>query len=244
MPFIGCDCAVCTSSEPRNQRLRCALLLCDGDRRVLLDCGPDFRQQALRVGLRTLDAVVLTHQHADHILGLDDLRLMIIRRADRKMPIYGEAEVLDAVRRVYNYAFAETESGSFRPRFELHEIERVGEPLEIGGIAMTPLRVQHADVATVGFRIGDFAYLPDVKTIPPESLPLLAGLDVLILDGLRPRSHHTHLNVEEALALIAELRPRQAYLTHLTHEIDYAACSAELPAGVALAYDGLKVEIG
>ncbi len=244
MPFIGCDCPVCTSPDPRNQRLRCSLLLRDGDRNVLLDCGPDFRQQALRAGLRSLDAVVLTHQHADHIFGLDDLRLMIIRRESRRMPIYGEDEVLDAVRRIYNYAFGEHDSGSFRPRFELQRIASVSEPLDIAGFPLLPIRVLHSDVATLGFRIGNFAYVPDAKSIPTESAALLRGLDTLILDGLRPREHRTHLNIEAALATIAELQPRRAYLTHLTHEIDYAACSAELPNGVELAYDGLTVAIG
>jgi len=244
VPFIGCDCPVCTSPDPRNQRLRCSLLLRDNERNVLIDCGPDFRQQALRAGLRTLDAVVLTHQHADHIFGMDDLRLMIIRRDDRRMPIYAEDEVQDAIRRVYNYAFADTDSGSFRPRFDLLPMGEVGQPMDVAGLPLVPIRVRHSDVATLGFRIGDFAYLPDVKTVPEESLPLLADLGTLILDGLRPREHRTHLNLAEALATIARIRPRQAYLTHLTHEVEYAACSAELPEGVALAYDGLTVGIG
>lgn len=244
MPFIGCDCPTCTSSDPRNQRLRCSLLLRDGDRRVLVDCGPDFRQQALRARLRTLDAVLLTHQHADHIFGLDDLRLMIMRREDRRMPIYAEPEVQDAVRRVYAYAFAEHETGSFVPRFELLPMGTVGQVMDVAGFPLTPIRVAHANVATLGFRIGNFAYLPDVKTVPESSKPLLQGLDDLILDGLRPKEHRTHLNVDEALALIAELRPRRAFLTHLTHEVEWSAFSASLPEGVSLAYDGMVVELG
>jgi len=188
VPFIGCDCPVCTSPDPRNQRLRCSLLLRDGDRNVLLDCGPDFRQQALRAGLRSLDAVVLTHQHADHIFGLDDLRLMIIRRESRRMPIYGEDEVLDAVRRIYNYAFGEHDSGSFRPRFELQRIASVSEPLDIAGFPLLPIRVLHSDVAT-RFRIATSRMSPTPEH-PHRVRSALRGLDTLIRGSSDARAPH------------------------------------------------------
>lgn len=242
MPFIGCDCAVCRSTNPRNQRLRCALLLRHESARVLIDCGPDFRQQALRAGLDRLDAVVLSHAHADHLLGLDDLRLLILHQR-RAMPIWGQPEVLAAVERIYPYAFADPGGGSFRPNFELHPIVAPAAPLSIAGIPLQPVPVQHSNVTTLGFRIGDFGYVSDVKTIPPASAELLRGLTTLVIDGLRRRPHPTHMNVDEALAAIAELAPGQAYLTHLTHELDEEVDNATLPGHVRLAYDGLVVPI-
>lgn len=214
------------------------MLLRRGETRVLFDCGPDFRQQALAHKIRRLDAVVLSHQHADHLLGMDDLRLLILHQR-RPMPVYGVREVLDRVVTVYPYAFGEPPSGSFRPQFELHVIEQEDAPFEIDGLSIQPVPVVHSNVATLGFRLGDFAYLSDCKEIPAASRELLQGLDMLVLDGLRQRPHPTHMNLDEALAAIESLAPKQAWLTHLTHDFDAATDEALLPEGVRFAYDGL-----
>lgn len=240
VPYIGCACAVCTSADPRNKRLRSALLIRSEGATVLVDCGPDFRQQALSCGLRQLDAVILTHGHADHVFGLDDLRLLVIRRG-RAMPVYGSPATLDTVRRVFAYAFAPRRNDTFVPRLDLREVP--DGPFDAGGLEFTPVPVEHADEPTLGLRIGDFAYLPDVKRLPDASLAMLSDLDALVIDGLRYKPHPTHLCVEEACALIAALRPRRAWLTHLTHDIDYETDSARLPPNIGFAYDGLTIPI-
>ncbi|MCC7493002.1 MAG: MBL fold metallo-hydrolase [Fimbriimonadaceae bacterium] len=242
VPFLGCRCAVCQSTDPRNQRLRCSLLLRAGETRVLVDCGPDFRQQALRAGLERLDAVVLTHEHADHLLGLDDLRLFILHQK-RPMPIWAQPPVLDAVRRIYSYAFGESSAGSFTPSFELCPLAGPPAASPLAGLPLQPVPVIHSNIPTIGVRIGDLAYLPDVKQVPDESLPLLRGLRHLVIDGLRYREHRTHHNLDEALAAIARIRPQQAWLTHLTHDYDATTAEADLPAGVRLAYDGLTLPV-
>ncbi len=242
VPFLTCHCAVCTSTNPRNKRLRCALLLRSDEAAVLLDCGPDFRQQALTVGLRRLDAVVLTHEHADHLLGLDDLRLFILHQK-RPMPIHAHPAVLDAVRRVFAYAFGESSVGSFCPSFELHAITAAPRPFTVAGLTLQPVPLTHSSIPTLGFRVGSLAYLPDCKAVPESSLPLLADLDDLILDGLRKRPHATHQSRDEALAVIARVAPRRAWLTHLTHEWDDDRDNDDLPAHVRLAYDGLALAV-
>jgi phosphoribosyl 1,2-cyclic phosphate phosphodiesterase len=241
VPFIGCDCAVCQSPDRRNRRLRSSLWLRDERHSVLVDCGPDFRQQALTYGIRRLDAVLLTHQHADHILGLDDLRLLILR-AKAPIPILGDAATLAAVRRVYAYAFDGIDTGSFKPHFDLHELPDYDQPIRVGELEMLPIPVHHGGLTVLGVRVGDFAYVPDCKEIPPASAERLAGLETLVIDGLRPKAHRTHFNIEEALAAIERLAPRQAWLTHLTHDID-ATDESWLPAGVGLAFDGMVVGI-
>lgn len=241
VPMIGCDCAVCRSSDPRNHRLRSALLLRRGERRIVVDCGPDYRAQALRWRIDTVDAVLLTHEHADHIMGLDELRLYSLR-SRQPVQIYGFAGTLEVVRRVFSYAFEPNDSGSFRPQLELIAVDP-DTPFEAGGLSFLPVPVEHAGLQVCGLRVGDFAYLPDVKSIPPASLERLQGLETLVIDGLRPRPHATHLSAAEAVAVAAELQPRQAFLTHLTHEIDAATFEATLPDTVRLAFDGLTLPV-
>ncbi len=242
VPFIGCRCAVCTNGNPRNHRLRCSVLIRAGEQRVLLDCGPDFRQQALAYGIDRLDGVAISHPHADHLFGLDDLRLLILHQR-RPMPVYGTEPVLDTIRRVYAYAFTEPEHGTFVPRMELTAIGDPHAPFCIGDTVIQPFEVVHSNVTTLGFRIGGFAYIPDCKSVPPRAREILAGLDDLVIDGLRRQPHPTHQNLDEALAEVAVLRPRRAWLTHLTHDFDDATDNEGLPAGVRLAYDGLVVPI-
>lgn len=241
VPMIGCACDVCRSDDPRNHRFRSALLLRRGDQRVVIDCGPDFRAQALRWAIDTVDAVLLTHEHADHVMGLDELRLYSLR-SRRPVPLYGLEATLEVVKRIFAYAFEPNHGGGFRPQLDLRAVDP-DAPFEAGGLTFLPVPVEHAGLRVMGLRLGDLGYLPDVKRIPPESLERLRGLDTLIVDGLRPRPHATHFCVDDALAAIAELAPRRAYLTHLTHDIDAATFEATLPDTVRLAYDGLVLPL-
>jgi phosphoribosyl 1,2-cyclic phosphate phosphodiesterase len=243
VPFIGCDCAVCTSGDPRNQRLRSSVLLRDEGTSLLVDCGPDFRAQALRYHIAHLDAVLLTHEHADHVLGLDDLRLLILHSKE-PIPIYGAPPTLDRVREIYAYAFDGLDTGSFKPRFHLEALADLEAPVTLAGVDILPIPVEHGATTVVGLRVGDFAYIPDCKRIPEASLAKLRDLDTLVIDGLRRKAHRTHFNVEEALAAIAEIGPRQAWLTHLTHDLDATTDDETLPGNVRLAYDGLILPVG
>lgn len=242
VPFIGCDCAVCTSTDPRNHRLRSSLLLRSETAQVLVDCGPDFRRQALTHDIRRLDAVLLSHEHADHILGLDDLRLLIVR-SKTPMPIYANHRTLACVKRVFSYAFDGVDTGSFKPSFALHEVPEPPAALTFGDLVLEPIPVQHGHLTVLGVRVGDFAYIPDTNGLPASARERLRGLDTLVIDGLRHQPHRTHFSAAEALAAIAELAPRRAYLTHLTHDWDATTGEAELPANVRLAYDGLVVAV-
>lgn len=238
VPVIGCDCAVCTSTDPRNRRTRTSALLEHGAETILIDAGPDFRAQALSVGLRHVDAVLLTHSHFDHVAGLDDLRPLCF---DRCVPIYGSPLTLAEVRERFAYAFDESSAGSTRPSLDLRPINA---PFSIGATSVHPFDVRHGTWTITGYRLGGLGYVTDASSIPPHSWDLLQGLDVLVLNALRYDPHPTHYSVAEALAIVAALRPRQAYFVHMTHAIDHTSANAELPPGVAFAYDGLEVTVG
>ncbi|HIE52815.1 MAG TPA: MBL fold metallo-hydrolase [Armatimonadetes bacterium] len=239
VPVIGCECEVCRSTHPKNKRTRPSLLLRAGERAVLIDAGPDFRQQALREGLWHLDAVVLTHAHADHLLGLDDLRVFNFRQ-QAPLPLYGSPATLATVQQMFAYAFEAPSEGSSIPQFVLHPIEG---PFTVAGLPFLPLPVWHGEMEVLAFRVYDFAYVTDVSLIPARVVDQLKGLDLLILDALRYRPHPTHFSLTEALEVVATLRPRCTYLTHLTHHFDHETVNAQLPSGVKLAYDGLRLEI-
>jgi phosphoribosyl 1,2-cyclic phosphate phosphodiesterase len=241
VPIIGCHCAVCTSADPRNHRTRTAALLDIAGQRVLIDAGPDFRTQALRVGLERLDAVLLTHAHMDHIAGLDDLRPLNMRHG-HATPIYGAADTLSAVRRRYDYAFVEGSVGSTRPLLELCEITPT-VAFTIGGVPVLPVSVHHGTWQILGFRIGRLGYITDASFIPPASCAALQGLDLLVLNALRHEPHPTHLSLAGAVELIAQLAPARALLVHMGHDLEHEATNAELPAHVRLAYDGLMVTV-
>ncbi len=240
IPMVGCRCTVCRSRDPRDRRLRASVLLEVAGQRLLIDAAVDFRQQALRFGIDDLDAVLFTHHHADHIFGLDDLRPINIFRA-KDIPVYGSANTLENLRRVYSYVFRAGENESDVPRIRPVEIER--EAFQIGPVTVQPVPLWHGRLPILGFRIGGFAYCTDVSAIPEESGPLLADLEVLVLGALRHRPHPTHFTIEQAVEAARQIGARQTYFTHLSHEVAHAELEALLPAGMAPAYDGQVVEI-
>lgn len=240
IPRIACDCGVCTSTDPRDRRYRASALLAFGDRRVLLDCGPDFKWQALAAGMRRLDAVLLTHEHQDAIAGLDELRRFNELHGGY-VPIHARPEDLDVVVGRFAYAFRPGQR-TFVGLPQLRPVGVVG-PFLVGGRRFIPVPVIHADRVIVGYRTGGFAYCSDVQRIDADGRALLGDLDVLVISALRDLPHPTHQTVAEALALIEALRPGRAYLTHLDHELGHAALTARLPAGVEVAWDGLELEV-
>ena len=243
VPLIGCKCAVCTSPNPRNRRLRSSILLRTGAATLLIDTSPDLRQQALRYDISAIDAVIYTHEHLDHTAGFDDLRAFCWRRQER-LPLYAGSGCLAQLRRMYAWAFDEsnTYQGYVRPDAHNHG----GLPFCVGDIEVTPVRVVHASVETYGyvFRSGgkSFGYIPDVKIIPDEEKSKLRGLDALAMDGLCPPEHRTHLSIDENIALMQELAPARGYVTHSGHKVEYEALAAYLPPFMQPAYDGLEIE--
>ncbi len=235
VPLIACDCLVCRSRHPRNQRYRSSILLEDRGRVLLIDAGPDFRTQALRVGLQSLDDVLLTHAHSDHILGLDDLRPVSWAKG---IDVWGSAETLEKVRTVFPYAFGEPTGPSSRPRLVLQTLNP-GIAVTIGPWEVLPLAIDHGPQQILGFRIGPVAYLTDCNGIPRETLELLKGVDTVILGVLRHKEHPTHFNVVQGVRAAEALGARQTWFTHLGHELDHDSFAAELPEGMAPAYDGL-----
>lgn len=239
VPTITCRCKVCTSTDPRDQRTRPSLLVEFDGRVVLIDTTPDFRQQALREKMDRLDAVVFTHGHADHVLGLDDTRVFYFRE-QIPLPLWADQRSMETLRKVFSYIFNGTYKYGGVGKLDPHLIEG---PFELWGIRMIPVPVLHGDLPVLGFRFGPAAYVTDFSTIPETSLPLLEGLDVLILDALRHKPHPTHSNLEQSLALVERLKPRQALFTHIAHELGHAETNALLPPHVRLAYDGQRVEL-
>jgi phosphoribosyl 1,2-cyclic phosphate phosphodiesterase len=240
IPMVGCDCAVCRSPNPRNHRYRCSALLRVPRGNILIDTAPELRLQLLRAGVGVVHAVLYTHYHADHLFGLDDLR-PIPRNLGHAVPLYCTAEVEGKIRTAFAYAFgpeAEQLSYGFIPKLTF---ERIGtESFDVVGERVTPIPLEHAHFDVLGFRVRDMAYCTDVSAIPRSSWPYLEGLDVLVLDALRFKPHPAHFGLDQALDVISQFRPRQAYLTHMSHEIEHEEVNRRLPAGVELAYDGLS----
>ena len=245
VPVIGCRCEVCCSTDHRDKRLRTSAMVECGDVRIVIDAGPDFRYQMLRAGVRQIDAIVLTHFHKDHTGGLDDVRAFnfVDYPTIRPVDIYSTPTTAEVVRKDYDYAFVEDKYRGV-PEMRLHEIDE-NRPFYIKGIEITPIRGHHSPRFKVtGYRIGPMAYLTDFKQIEDEEVEKLQGVDTLIVNALRFKPHDSHFSVEEAVELIKRVKPRKAYLTHLSHEIGLHAASAEkLPQGVELAYDKLTIEI-
>ena len=238
VPMVGCHCAVCRSADPRNRRRRASVLLRDGEKSWLVDAGPDFRTQALAADLDSLEAVFLTHAHADHILGLDDLRPLSWKRP---IDVWAEATTTRHVEQTFPYFFREGDGKTSRPRLTFRRLD-AGVPLEVSRVPILPLAIQHGDARILGFRFGSLAYLTDCNGIPAETLQLLGGLDVLILGALRAHPHPTHFSLDEAVAMARVVGAKQTYFTHFSHDVDHAAWASTLPAGMAPAYDGLVVE--
>jgi phosphoribosyl 1,2-cyclic phosphate phosphodiesterase len=240
VPTIGCRCAVCRSLDPRDKRLRPSVLVSYAGRNVVIDTTPDFRAQVLRAGVERLDAVVFTHPHADHIMGLDDVRPFNYHQRSG-IPVYGSPHTIDAVRRVFQYVFSDHAHESSVPRLETHVLD--GAPFELFGLRFTPVLLKHGSQEIYGYRFGAAAYLTDHSEIPEASMEALRGLDVLFLDALRHRPHPTHTTVARAVEYVAELKPRRAFLTHICHDLGHEETERALPPNVRLAYDGLELQV-
>ena len=247
VPVLGCDCAVCTSADPRDARLRTSAHVVahadGGDVHLQIDAGPDFRTQALRAGIRAVDALLVTHEHFDHVTGLDDLRPFFFR-VRTPIPVHTSASTADALHGMFRYVFERTYPGA-----SVLDLEPVSGPFTVASrtepgaaVEVTPLTAPHGQFEVTGFRIGTFAYLTDVGAVPAAARAALAGVEVLVLDGLRPEPHPTHLTFGEAAQVAADLGVRETWLTHITHNALHA--EVKLPPGVRLGYDGLVLQVG
>lgn len=240
VPMIGCDCDVCTSSDPRDVRSRTSAYLVWGKLHLLIDTSTELRFQALKFGIRQVDAILFTHAHADHTGGFDELR-RFNELAQSHLPVYAGPDTADILRERFSYAFEDVfPFYGGKPDLTLHEIRG---PFEIAGRTVVPIPVIHGRTNVLGFRFGPLAYVTDAKIVPEESIELLKGVDTLIINALRERPHPTHLSISEAVELIEQISPRRAYLVHLSHEHSHAAASALLPPDVEIAYDGLTITV-
>lgn len=241
VPMIGCSCAVCRSTDPRDRRSRPSIYVdvADGPK-ILVDTSTDLRQQALTHHVSRVDAILFTHSHADHVMGLDDSR-RFSQMQKGAIPCYADAQTMASLRKSFHYAFDPvTEKGGGLPRIDLRLIEG---PFGIDGVAIRPVPLMHGSRQILGFRFGEFAYLTDTNHLPDQAWPLLDGVKTVILDALRHRPHPTHFTVAEAVAVLGRLQPRRSYLTHICHDLPHVATNESLPAGVELAYDGLVFDI-
>ncbi len=258
VPFIGCSCGVCTSDDPRNRRLRSSVLLRvdpgDGrERQFLIDCTPDFRQQALRAGVGHLDGLLLTHEHADHTMGMDDLRACYWRRRDlvragrlgpgqsEDIPLFCYPETLSSLHQRFDYLFDREYEYKGVARFDVSIFEE--RPFIVDGIEVTPVPLVHGNMRVAAFRIGDFAYITDTNRVPPTSLARLDGVKLLVIDALRHQPHPTHMSLPESIKVCRTLGVDRGYFTHITHDVDHGPVDRTLPKGLSLAYDTLRVSL-
>ncbi|PRY08892.1 phosphoribosyl 1,2-cyclic phosphate phosphodiesterase [Pontibacter ummariensis] len=241
VPVIGCSCEVCRSVDYRDQRLRVSVHLEVAGKSIIIDSGPDFRQQVLRERIKTLDALVFTHEHKDHTAGLDDIRAYNFSQR-KDMPLYAEERVLKQLKQEFSYIFADFKYPGI-PQVRLHTIDGLG-PFEVEGVLFTPIRVMHYRLPVLGYRVGDFSYITDANFISEEEKEKVKGSKVIVLDALRHEPHISHFSLEEAVALLEELQPEQAYLTHISHLMGlHREVEAELPEFIRLGYDGLQIEV-
>ncbi len=249
VPTLGCGCAVCTDARlpgSRNRRTRPSVLIAYGGHNVLIDTGPDFHAQATREALTRVDAVLYTHGHADHVLGMDDLRPLSFGKGG-DLPLYADAETAEVLERVFEYTFRKVDRYPTSARVALHRLpEDLGTGVDLFGVPFVRVPVTHGRNTIAGYRFGSAAYLTDLNDIPEASLPLLGNLDILILDALRREPHPSHAHVEKSIQLVQTIKPKRAFFTHISHDLDHEATNAALPPGIQLAYDGqqLSFEIG
>lgn len=241
VPAIGCACATCTSDEPRNRRLRASVWLEAGGLSLLIDTSPDLRQQALTHKISRVDGVLYTHAHADHTLGMDDLRIYNFRQK-RAIPVYGSARTIGDLQKTFWYVVEREDYPGSRPGIEF--LVRPPEPFEVQGLTITPIPLFQHTLPIYGYRVGNLCYITDCSRVPDESWALLEGLDALIVNALRPDPHPTHFSVSQALEFAARVGAKRTIFTHMNHELEYRALRKELPEGVEPAYDGMKVEVG
>ena len=241
VPMIGCTCAVCRSTDPRDRRTRPSIYVdVDGGPKLLVDTSTDLRMQALAHGVTRVDAILFTHSHADHVMGLDDSR-RFSQMQKGAIRCYADAPTIASLKKSFYYVFdASTEKGGGIPQIDLQPIDG---RFSIDGIAIQPIPLMHGSRPILGFRFGDFAYLTDTNHVPDQAFPLLAGVKTVILDALRHRPHPTHFTVAEAVEVLGRLKPAQSYLTHICHDLPHVATNESLPTGIALAYDGLTFDI-
>ena len=246
VPTLGCPCAVCADAvsptgDPRNRRTRPSVLISWGGHNVVIDTGPDFHAQAIRAGISRLDAVLYTHGHADHILGMDDLRPLSFHLPDG-LPLHADEPTATTIERIFDYTFRTQNRYPTSARVNLNRISsEPGAAVDLFGGRFQRIPVTHGRQTITGYRFGSAAYLTDLSDIPAESLPLLNDLDVLIIDALRREPHPTHSHLDNSIALVEQLKPRRAYFTHMSHDLDHTATDASLPPHIRLAYDGLQI---
>lgn len=241
IPVIGSNHPVCLSTDPKDNRMRVSVLIEWDDHTIVVDCGPDFRQQMLREKVQKLEAVLITHEHSDHVSGIDDIRPFYFRQGD--IPFYAEKRVFEALHKRYEYIFEVENKYPGAPTITEHTISK-DLPFQVLDKEVIPIEVKHGGLPVLGFRIDGFTYLTDVKTIAPEEMEKIKGTDVLVLNALREAPHNTHLNVEEALEIVNEIKPKKAYFTHISHLMGFhAEVEPRLPENVHLAYDGLKITV-
>ncbi|GAB5399306.1 MAG: MBL fold metallo-hydrolase [Aureisphaera sp.] len=241
IPVIGSTHPVCLSDDPKDNRMRVSVLIQWDDHTIVVDCGPDFRQQMLREKVQKLEAVLLTHEHSDHVSGIDDIRPFYFRQGN--IPFYAEERVFNALHKRYEYIFEVENKYPGAPTIIEHTISKE-QTFKVMGKEVIPVEVMHGDLPVLGFRIDGFAYLTDVKTISDEEMQKLKGIEVLVLNALREEPHYTHLNVEEALEIVNIIQPKKAYFTHISHLMGFhKEMEAKLPDNVHLAYDTLKITV-
>ena len=238
VPTIGCDCAVCHSCDPHDRRTRPSVMVEYGGKTVLIDTTPDFREQAIREQIRQIDAVLYTHTHADHILGIDDLRPLSFHR-NGKIPLYATPEAAAFLRNMFRYIFEADYKYGGIAQVELHPVTG---PVELFGARFEPVTILHGDAEILGYRFGSAAYLTDFSEIPQASFALLQNLDILFLDALRHRPHPTHSTVDNSLRIVERVQPKRAFFTHICHDLPHAATNAALPPHVRLSHDGLRLD--
>jgi phosphoribosyl 1,2-cyclic phosphate phosphodiesterase len=244
VPTLGCGCAVCTDAHrpgSLNRRTRPSILLHYNQHNVLIDTGQDFHAQAVRENLQHLDAVLYTHGHADHVLGMDDLRPLTFKKPEG-LPLYADDATADAIERVFEYTFRKVDRYPTSARVQMHRVpSEAGVAIDLFGARFLRIPVTHGRDTIAGYRFGTAAYLTDMSDIPAESLPLLEGLDILILDALRREPHPSHSHLENSIELVNKIAPRRAYFTHISHDLDHDATNASLPPHIRLAHDGLQL---